>query len=333
MQITTKALPQHLKQSLHALYWVHGDEPYQIHQASERIIAKAKSEGFSKFYFDTRISWDWSDLLDHQRDRDLFSPKPFLHLSWENPALNASIEEILTQFLENTVTPPECCLLITSKKLSPTIQKSNFYKLIEAKAIIVPIWPIKTSEFPNWVQQEALERQLTISKDAIPLLQATHEGNLLSAIQALDRVSLFSKTVTADLLKEDAANGAQYNVFDTLEQLLMGNKKALISLSALKNQGQELLPLLGAYMKILEDLIKVQQSLSQGLSFTQACQKNGIWSSKIPFFEKTLRPISPKNYKTLQEKYYRGVKIDGLIKNFKNELAWQSFLLPTTFKI
>lgn len=307
---------------LKSIYWVHGDEPYLVQEATQKILLLAKKNGFEKHSFNTQISFDWSSILGYQNSRDLFQPNIVLHIDWPNPQSTKALEDIFQEYTQHL--NPETCLIINTPKLSAGMQKSAIYQLVHKVGVILPLWPINAKQFPGWLKKETHARKLSFSPEAFQILCEQHEGNLLSAIQALDRFSLCAphSTLQPKDVLEDATQGARFNPFEMIDTLLNKEAKALFMARTLKIQGQELLPLLGAFLKTLETLLAIQQDITLGKTIDQALSAQKVWASRFPLYQKAVRTFTASALQSFQS---AGVEVDRLIKTYQMELAWQHF--------
>src|SRR3712207_3585627 len=81
MRITTEQLPQHLARGLQPLYTIFGDEPLLALEASDRVRAAARVEGYSEREVLTVESrFNWSELALTASAQSLFSSRKLLEL-------------------------------------------------------------------------------------------------------------------------------------------------------------------------------------------------------------------------------------------------------------
>ena len=76
MRITTEQLQQHLARELKALYAVFGDETLLVLEASDRIRARARAEGYSERQVLTADSgFKWNELAFTGSSQSLFAAR------------------------------------------------------------------------------------------------------------------------------------------------------------------------------------------------------------------------------------------------------------------
>jgi len=144
-------------------------------------------------------------------------------------------------------------------KLDSNAQKSKWCKaLIEHKsACFVPIWPLETAALPGWIKQRLSASAIRIDNDAVELLAARVEGNLLAAAQEIEKLKLLagSGTLTFDTVQAAVADSARFDVFGLIDSALAGDTAhALRTLQGLRREGVESVVVLWALARELRVL-------------------------------------------------------------------------------
>jgi len=81
MKVSTEQLPQLLTRDLAPLYTVFGDEPLLALEATDRIRARARSEGYSeREVLTAEQHFDWSQLRMSAQSQSLFAARRILEL-------------------------------------------------------------------------------------------------------------------------------------------------------------------------------------------------------------------------------------------------------------
>ncbi len=297
--------------ALKPIYWVVSEEPFLLQRANEALWTRARKQQFTKYYYDSRLSFEWSALIDHQQARDLFNPRTWIHLLWVDPKMTAEIETTLETYLNQA--HPECCLLLNSPKLSSSFQQLTLFKKIQSFGEIQQIPALTLAQFPSFLKQEAHRLNLQLTPEALSYLCLQHEGHALSALQALERLSLLGHTqINLPMVQQDAACGRRYTVFEVIDRLLAGDPQALRMCADLRLEGQELLPFLGAVFKMADELCRLEQQNTRG-----------IWPKRLALLQQTLKRLNTSV--SLDRFYIQLQAIDTLIKTHQSPLAWQQF--------
>lgn len=242
MQITQKQLQSHLSNALTSLYFLSGDEHLLLEDARNIIIKTAKKQGFSEHQ---RIYCDNTHFTEALtlafQNQDLFSTKKIIDI--RNP--KAKFDGKILSLIETPVKEKnsDFVVIISTEKLSPAQQKTNWYQSFKKNAVVVPIWPIESAALPQWIVERAQERfKLKIAFDAAREIAFFSEGNLLSAEQVLMKLHLlYEKTdISREQLIHVLSDQAQFTVFDLSHALARKNpKKAIRILKQLEKTGEE----------------------------------------------------------------------------------------------
>jgi len=236
-------VPQQLTQqrTLLPVYIVCGDEPLLRQEACDDIRALAQQQGFSQhdvFQVDGRFNW----ALFHsaRQPLSLFSEKKIIELRLTGKPGKAG-SDALMKYIEQS--PTDLCLLISGDKLDQAQQKTRWFKALEQQGAFVPIWPIRTEQLPQWLQQRAKRHALTLTADAANFLATHVEGNLLAASQTLEKLGILYSQQTSlntDDIQAAISDQARFSVFALIDTVLAGNvQQSLRVLKRLREEGSE----------------------------------------------------------------------------------------------
>lgn len=160
---------------------------------------------------------------------------------------------------------------------------------------------------------KAQRLDLSLDGTAWQMLMGATEGNLLSAYQALWRLSFLphSDIVSTDELKQALIAGADFNVFDLSDALINGNApKALNILRHLKQTDTAPSIVLWAIAKDARLILQIQAGKDpKGL---------GIWSNKVQMYINTAHRTQALSHTWLNQIY----AIDKMIKGISADNAW-----------
>lgn len=241
MQISTKQLAAHLKQTLSSLYLLSGDEPLPLQEVRDHIVAAAKSRDFSEketFYVDS--SFKIETLIESVQNGSLFSEKKVIDI--RNPAgkIDAQMTTFLQQYFSSAA--PDRVIIMSTDKLSAAQQKSAAYELIKQHGVAIPIWSVQATELPAWIMERAKQFHLTLPIDVAQMLAYFSEGNILSAQQALEKLAVLypNATITREQLVTVLFDHARFHIFDLSEAMTTGNSKKMVRiLTRLEQTGEE----------------------------------------------------------------------------------------------
>ncbi len=87
---------------------------------------------------------------------------------------------------------------------------------IQSSGHVIYAWPFPVARLPQWIERRATARGLTLDEEALAVLVARTEGNLLAAAQEIERLTLLfpEGRVDADGMRAATGDSARFDVFD-----------------------------------------------------------------------------------------------------------------------
>src|SRR5574344_2077018 len=138
------------------------------------------------------------------------------------------------------------------------------------------VWPVDAAQLPQWLRQRLAQAGLAATPEAIDLLVARTEGNLLAAVQEIEKLRLL---VEGNQL--DAAT-VQASVADSARFALAGEAAhALRMLEGLRGEGVEAPVVLWGLARELRLLATLAWQQGQGIPLERA-----IGQARPPIFGK-----------------------------------------------
>ncbi len=325
MKLPYQQLEQHLAKQLASIYLVCGDELLLVQETVDLIRSKAQKIGFSeRLRIPVEAGNDWGKLLyANAHSLSLFAEQRILELDLRGVKLNQANNEILTSYAENPV--PHTLLLISIGKLDQKTEQSRWYKSIDKKGIVIPIWPVTAEQLPQWIMQRAKKANLLLSQKAALWLAGCVEGNLLAAAQEIEKLCLLQPEGTLDeeALENIVMNHAQFDVFNLVDSLLVGNsKRALAILKNLFAEDTEPTLILWAITRELRTMAELLKQTQQGVALSSLFSQFRIWEKRQPSVRAFLKRTTVAR---CWEWLLHAAKIDRIIKgaemgHIQNEL-------------
>lgn len=294
MKLNSLQLSKQLTQALPAVISISGDEPLLCQEALDAVRQAAKSQGYSeREVLHVDAQFDWNVLYHAGASLSLFAQKRVLELRIASSKLGdkgaAALLEYLARPAEDTL------LLISLPKLDGSTQKSKWAKaLIDGQdSLFVQIWPVETHQLGQWIAQRLSQKGLSASAEAIELISARVEGNLLAAVQEIEKLALLSSSqkIDAQTVQDSVADSARYDVFGLVEAALAGHAShALRMLDGLRAEGVEALFILAMLVREIRQLVGLSQQISQGIPQDKAfaSARPPIWDKRKPLVSKAL---------------------------------------------
>ncbi|MCY1353960.1 DNA polymerase III subunit delta [compost metagenome] len=221
--------------------------------------------------------------------------------------------------LEYLARPPEdTVLLLSLPKLDGSTQKTKWAKaLIDGPAVqFIQVWPIEAHNLPQWIRQRLSQVGLAANQEAVDLIAARVEGNLLAAAQEIEKLKLLAEggQVDAATVQAAVADSARFDVFGLIDAALNGEPAhTLRTLEGLRGEGVEPPVILWALARELRLLASLAQQYSQGVPLEKAfaSARPPVWDKRRPLVSRALQrhPASRWNQMLLDAQ-----RIDAQIK-------------------
>lgn len=300
-----KLYPNKLKASLKQLlpiYVVSGDDPFLCQEACDQIRAAAKAQGHDeREVFQAERNFDWGEFYQASNSLSLFAQKRVieLRLSSAKPS-----DQGIKTLLEYCAQPAQDTLLLISlPRLDSSALKSKWVKaLLESSDCgFMQIYPVDAKELPQWIMQRLAEQGLSAEAQAVDLIVTRVEGNLLAAVQEIEKLKLLSDKTHLDLatVQTCIADSARYDVFTLVDAALNGEaQRSLKILSGLRGEGMDTPIILWAIARDIRQLAQLSVQYSQGIPSDKLLSK--IWpQTRRPLFSKALSRHSAEQWQQM----------------------------------
>ena len=299
-KLRSDQLTSALQKTLAPLYIVSGDEILLVQECCDRIRQACSQQGYNNrevYYVENNFDWDL--LYYAGQSVGLFADKKLIELR-VNGKLNDKGRKALAEYSQQP--PQDTVLLLSLPKLERSQLSAKWFTALERAGEFIQIWPINATQLPRWIEQRAKTLQLSLRRDAVSLLAARVEGNLLAAAQELEKLRLLDLQgpIDAETLSHAVADSARYDVFSLVDRALAGDAAgALKILRGLKSEGTDILSLLWALAREVRTLLQLQHELSLGKNLAASARKLGIWESRHVLLQNTLRRLKKNQLQVL----------------------------------
>jgi DNA polymerase-3 subunit delta len=260
LKLTSDSLATHLAQRLLPAYLISGDEPLLTGEAADAVRTRARAGGFTEreVHFIERSS-DWDEVRASAGNLSLFGSRRVLEIrlasSRPGTAGNAALLALLA------ARDPDMLLLVIAPRLEREAQGAEWVRAIDQHGAWLAVWPVDAARLPAWLRLRARSLGLEASEEALELLAARTEGNLLASHQELSKLVWLAPggAVNADTVLASVADSARFDVFQLGEAVLAGETtRALRMLAGLRAEGTEATLALWALIRALRDLWNAQ---------------------------------------------------------------------------
>ena len=256
MQVKQHDLASQLQGRLAPIYLISGDEPLLVQEACDAVLRAATAAGFAereRLFVDAQFSW--STLLEATASLSLFASQRVFDVRMTAAKFDKSASEVLRDY---AASPPEdTLLLLRAPKLDGKQKNTAWFKALDSAGVIVQIWPVGARELPRWLRGRAKDRGLELSTEALNQLAAAVEGNLLAAVQELDKLRLLElpQPIEAEALLAAIGDAATFEVFDLIDAALQGQGSRVARMVAgLRAEGAAPFAIFGALRFQLKQL-------------------------------------------------------------------------------
>lgn len=328
MKIRPEQLQDHLQKQLLPAYVISGDEPLLAQEAADAIRTVARKDGFTeRELFHAESGFDWNQLLNESNSMSLFAEKKILELRIPNGKPGDKGSKTLLEICNNP--NPDNLLLVILPKLERSSQNSKWYKALGSLGVEIQVWPVTPNQLPRWIQHRLQQAGIQANQEAVQILSDRVEGNLLAAVQEIEKLKLLALDghVDAKTMSAVVADSARYNLFEFVDKVLLGDAQAAArSLRGLHNEGTQPIPLLWALTRELRTLLKASEQISHGEHIDRALKNAGVWEKRLPIFRKALQRCKPAHLRML---LHQAGAIDRGIKGMRNTDIWDELTTLT----
>ena len=178
--------------------------------------------------------------------------------------------------------PADTVLLVTSQDWSNK-HGGKWSEAIETLGELVVAWPIKPGEIGYWISRRLSAKGIKADAEALQILTARVEGNLLAANQEIDKLAMqgVQGAVTAAQMQQWVADSSRFDVFKLIDACYDHDfPRASRILRGLRAEGEQvpaLIPMIGKELLNLAYYARIQEESRRAQS---AMQADKLWQTK-----------------------------------------------------
>jgi DNA polymerase III subunit delta len=255
LKLTSDSLPAHLAGGLLPAYLISGDEPLLTGEAADAVRERARTAGFTEreVHFIERAA-DWDAVRASAANLSLFGARRVLEIRLPTPRPGVAGNATLLALTQGA--DPDTLLLVLAPRLDREAQGAEWVRALEARGGMLQVWPVDPGRLTGWLRSRSAKLGLEVDREALELLAARTEGNLLAAQQELTKLALLgTRQVTAATVLAGVADSARFDVFALSDAALAGDSaRALRILCGLRAEGVEATLALWALTRALREL-------------------------------------------------------------------------------
>lgn len=258
MQIRPEELPAHLEGPLAPVYLICGGEPLLVQEACDEVIAAARGQGYAErqvMHVDSGFSW--AELRNSAANMSLFAERRLLDLRLTPKQFDRAASDALRAYLEAPV--EDALLLVRTERLDSRQRNTAWFKAFQKSAGVVQVWPVDVAEMPRWLSRRCERAGITLDRDALTFFSERMEGNLLAAVQEIEKLKLLELAMPVSLaaLQDAVLDASHYDAFDLTDAALAGQPgRVRHIISVLRQEGIQPLAAHGSFVSQLRQLIE-----------------------------------------------------------------------------
>lgn len=247
MQLKPENLGAKLAGELAPIYLVAGDETLLVEEACDAILGAARSQGYSeRRVLHVEAGFNWSELAGEAANQSLFAERRIIDL---RPPANRFDRKASDAIRAYAAAPPEdVLLLIRTGRLDGRQRKSAWFNAIDKAGAAVLVWPVGVRELPQWLGARLRSAGLQLNREAFAYLRDRVEGNLLAAVQEIEKIKLLDLPQPIDAAAVAAAveDVSHYDAFELIDAAFAGEAKRVRHvLRTLREEGVAIMAVLG----------------------------------------------------------------------------------------
>jgi len=325
MKIYPDKLTAHLANKLMPIYLLSGDEPLLVSEAQSQLFQAASQQGFeTRQICHLSSNQDWYQLANDYQSLSLFSEKEIIDIRLASAKFSEAAKTCLVEITQ--AINPDKLIIMSCPKIDSATTRTKWFKKLELETGFIQFWPIARAQFPGWLNGRLRQSGIMLTKTGLNTLATLTEGNLLAAMQTIQKLNLLypKGTVSDQQLMEVISDHSQTDLYQLLDDILAADAKRIAhALKNLSGQGTEPILVLWLLSREIRAYLTLLNAKNSGKDLTNVFQSLQIWPKKQNAYrvifsrhrEDSLLPLLTMAY-----------KIDLMIKGLERQNAWDTLL-------
>ncbi len=287
MRLKPEQLRRQLQQATLPLYWLSGDEPLLMQESADMIRGHLRDQGFmEREVFSVDRGFNWEHVSAAFNNLSLFAERKIVDIRLSSSKLDESGKNTLQTAIAESSS--DVVILISSPRLESGTLNTKWFKAIEAGGAFVQIWPVNRDGLPAWLEQRLLGAGIQADPDALQLLLDKIEGNLLAAMQEIEKLKLLANSdgsgpvrLDSKTVMQTVADSSRYNAFQLVDAALLGDVAHTQKiLAGLKAEDTFPLVILGSITRELRSLLLMIEKRQSGQGVNAILQSSRVWFNR-----------------------------------------------------
>ena len=329
MRISTDQLVQQLAREIKPLYTVFGDEPLLALEATDRIRAKARAEGYlEREVLTAESGFKWPQLAMAANSQSLFASQKLLELRIPSGKPGVEGGAALQAFC--AALPADTVTLIYLPELDWRAQKAGWFETLDRAGIAVESKAVLRKALPQWLAERLRAQGQDVDAEALSFIAERVEGNLVAAFQEVQKLALLFPPgpIAFELIRDAVLDVARYDVFNLGEAMIEGDAVRLTRmLDGLKGEGAAPLMALWSLSEEIRAIGRVLTGAAAGRPLNQLWRDARVWgTAHQSLMQQNLRRFT-------MEQVTHGLRhaatIDRMVKGMARGDVWDEILQLT----
>lgn len=301
MRLRFNQLHDSLARGLAPLYLICGDEPYQLGEAARLVREAARRQGFvEREVLDQDGDLDWRALSAAADAMSLFSTRKLIELRIGTARLGQEGGAAIRAYCTRPC--PDNLLLIIASGLDRKELTTQWVKQVDSVGVVTQVWPLKGQELVRWLGQRLRALGLLPGHGVAELLAERAEGNLLAAVQEIEKQRLLRDPGPLELtdLLGSLADTARFDLFALTDAALSGDRaRTQRVLSVLRAEDTAAVLVLWVLARELRTLSEATGARGRGGARPMGGGGPPLPPQRIQAMERALSRLSPTLLRTL----------------------------------
>jgi DNA polymerase-3 subunit delta len=216
--------------------------------------------------------------------------------------------------------------MVICAKLDSASLRTKWAQELESSGVLVQVWPIETGRLHDWIQARMKTQGMQASRDAVSLLVERVEGNLLAAVQEIDKLLLLHGPgrIEVEAVAEAVSDSARYSIYGLVDTAMTGQaEKTSRIINGLRSEGVESILVLWALSREIRSLSSMAAEVRKGVAIESVLTQQRVWERRKPLVREALKRHSlGRWYGFLQH----CARIDRIIKGAEVGKPWDELL-------
>ena len=326
MNIKPENLEKELQRRSLPLYWLSGDEPLLMQESADLIRKHFHHQDYlERLVFNVEPGFNWDEFRFACNNLSLLADRKVLDLRFSSNKPDTNARTALLAAVENPA--EDIVILVSSPRLEAATLKTKWFKTLESGGALIQIWPVNQNSLPNWLNGRLRQAGIVAEPEALQLLLDNIEGNLLAAIQEIQKLKLLASAGSDGLVHLDSrtvmqsvADSSRYNAFQLVDAALLGDvARTQRILHRLQAEDTFPLVILASITRELRSLLPMVERHREGQGVNAVMQSSRVWASRRDAVGNAIRHLDSDDIWSMLE---QAREIDQAIKGLATADPW-----------